>query len=796
MANEDIKQPVVEYLKRFFLAFTEEEQNQPIVKKRFDKFEALNGFLVLKVLGDDQDDKNLWISVDQSIVECLYEPIVFALAIHFLEFNYRLSSEQYPQEGDKYKKGRETYKVIDPHHDMPEYGGEFIKLECLSRKNAGSSRYVVLEDLNKEYTQLYADANVTNRNTFQYMLAFLKEVIGRKVNISFFPGKYAIVATKHTFEGCFNKTDRRAYPYIYIDRNGDFSRNLETDDNLFYLAPSYEDIKQYVFDEGIKLDTVVFLNKAVDEQIQDDINRGQVKRVISVGREKPKVDSVLRWQWMPLELQHLRNDKPSEQTCQEIEHEDLQDAQTKFIDLLKSVEEQNGISIQRRLLPYIRYCYALVPPSENSRLVNSADDLQEKFRKAAKTILEEAFSDFGGDPTTANEQIVEAFNEMIGQIRYMNNKKSHALRTLRDTYLLIPKHQTKYIWEEDIRGLNLDRVQAITEAGIKELKQGSEITVMEIRDKQFEAFSHQPHPFKWLLYTDECKQFDHDKAKFENDLIKELGSSDRKSLTSVDFPIDGEPAETPGEVIIRIFGETGESETPGGYAPEWQDSIEKKIVFTDASENVLPSSKSVLLVSDGEGLKKYKVGDLTTGDRIRIYENQHEGLLFQVASEANDSGAFNQIQTCSRQWKEALTIYLNTEVSDDDPLLSLLYDHPVIARRELLQRKIDEQHEHFGVRNSTVLKWEETDSTKFPRNDEVFRFLFKDDPDQCNQVIKSKRNYNSIMVALGRDLSDEITDYVLNEVKGPILEKFDDETVEIISDSNMPCREIQSITTV
>ena len=49
------------------------------------------------------------------------------------------------------------------------------------------------------------------------------------------------------------------------------------------------------------------------------------------------------------------------------------------------------------------------------------------------------------------------------------------------------------------------------------------------------------------------------------------------------------------------------------------------------------------------------------------------------------------------------------------------------------------------------------------------------------------------MIAAGRDLSDEISDYLINKIKGPFLEKLGNEIIQTITEHNMPKRTIESI---
>ena len=62
-----------------------------------------------------------------------------------------------------------------------------------------------------------------------------------------------------------------------------------------------------------------------------------------------------------------------------------------------------------------------------------------------------------------------------------------------------------------------------------------------------------------------------------------------------------------------------------------------------------------------------------------------------------------------------------------------------------------------------------------------------------DEIFRSNKIYISIMIAAGRDLSDEISDYLINKVKGPFLEKLGNEIIQTITEHNMPKRTIESI---
>ena len=155
------------------------------------------------------------------------------------------------------------------------------------------------------------------------------------------------------------------------------------------------------------------------------------------------------------------------------------------------------------------------------------------------------------------------------------------------------------------------------------------------------------------------------------------------------------------------------------------------------------------------------------GDKIRIYKNQHKEVLFNIAVNADKQGKFKDILDSTQLWKDKLIQYC----TDDE--------------------KIEEIAHSCKVKRGTVSGWlDDNSKTKFPQHIEPLNNILGND---YQKILKNKKNYNSIMIALGRDLSDEITDYIITNEKGKLLEQFDDVSIDAISRHNMPIQEIKKI---
>ena len=162
-----------------------------------------------------------------------------------------------------------------------------------------------------------------------------------------------------------------------------------------------------------------------------------------------------------------------------------------------------------------------------------------------------------------------------------------------------------------------------------------------------------------------------------------------------------------------------------------------------------------------------KVGDLRVNDKVRIYENQHKDILFESIVQSDEDGRFQKILDDSMKWKRMLKEYCTNHI------------------------RVNEIAEKCGVTSGTVEGWLRLDSaTKFPnRLDKLKDFLGYD----FFEIFRSNKIYTSIMIAAGRDLSDEISEYIINRSKGPFLSGFGNDIINEISNHNMPEREIKSL---
>ena len=96
---------------------------------------------------------------------------------------------------------------------------------------------------------------------------------------------------------------------------------------------------------------------------------------------------------------------------------------------------------------------------------------------------------------------------------------------------------------------------------------------------------------------------------------------------------------------------------------------------------------------------------------------------------------------------------------------------------------------------STVKLWlRKSSNTKFPQEIVGLLDILGDNFDS---ILESKENFGSITIAIGRDLADDVTDYIISKHRdiGPTLSQFDQTTINTISEQNMPIKVIKEIST-
>ena len=736
----------------------------------FSKFDDINIYLINSALEKKYD---LWLDVSKIDLESYYQPIVFALVVNFLEknvsrtYNLRSNLNTNVRVGKKYEKGKKIYEVTEVMTDND--GREKVKLQCTAK---GSDEITIcyLEYFD-EYVEIDKDAG--SRPTLLEMGKLMKDIGYNKI-IASYAHKFAIVCSKKHFIDSFTNISLKALPYEYITRTEKLKPNRPLKDFMFFVTTDYEAIQEYVFDEEeIDLDLIIFFGSRSSQQVNSDLARGSVKQVIYINDEKPKADEIVKWKWTPPELQYFKTsleESFKNPIC--VVNKEFEELKVNFVNFLDEVSTQNRIDLDY-LYPYFTYLYSIVILSQNSRLNNKINDLSDRVNNIIENRLFQDLKSIGQDPEPIIDKLSIIYADALKQLSLENNAKTRHLKEMvRTDFLLVPSEQTLDVWKRELNKIGWRNTQTITINKLQNIDQKSSVTVIAIKDLDlFKKLFGGIHDVQWLLYGAEYIDFKSYKTKYNNELIKELKSPDRKKLTGIDFPI-AEQDELPSDMITRIIEQR--SHGLKDFKINEFDHIEKRIIFTDGTEIVRSINSSLVWLDKQKNDKavKYLVGDLRPDDTVRVYENTHKDKLFEILSESDEDGEFKKILDHSHQWKKELKNYCTTE------------------------DRFTEIAEKCEVAVSTVKLWlRKSSNTKFPQEMVGLVDLLGDDFDS---ILESKENFGSISIAIGRDLADDVTDYIISGHReiGPTLNQFDFPTINKIAEQNMQTKVIEKIITL
>ena len=225
------------------------------------------------------------------------------------------------------------------------------------------------------------------------------------------------------------------------------------------------------------------------------------------------------------------------------------------------------------------------------------------------------------------------------------------------------------------------------------------------------------------------------------------------------------------------------------YEYESQGQVNYFIEFDDNPlPMVIDGSKTVLMLNNGNWIKT-KTYNLLKGDIVRIYNNLSKDKLFEIAAGEDSNGRFAEIIELSQLWKKELRSYYASNITRNK-----YYDAP-----ELLQAL---KAKGATITNTiTINKWLELkDKERFPNDSKnlmAIKNLINSDilNENFDKILKVRSFYRGVMISLGRDLSDDVMDYIKSngQEKGNILLKFNEEEVESFIHNAAPKRIIKSI---
>lgn len=753
-----------------------------------NKFDLVNSFLIYQSITSNQ---NLLIYLpDKQTKTQFYIPVILTVSLYEFINNY-IDNNNIFEVGDILQRDKKRYKITSISN---------INVELKANDKYNTKIITPLENIQKNYIVTNA-TYLTTRRVITGFKAY-KDFFTKTLNLddkyglpSKFKYKSIIVTDKKIVDELKkykieNSSIHKAFPFRYITKSGTYSDNIPIDP-MIYIVNDYQSAKEHIIDKGIKIKNIIFIgaNKYQGRELDlsSDIANNIFENVILVGSADIQANSIpnlVKWKWTLPELYHFNYIEAKKITTKIVNDEIFESKLIEFNNLIKKIEQDYNVNLNKIYL-YLKNIFPIVVPNSNSRLINQLDSLLDYFKTEAEEFIENEFFEIGEyDYYEIWEEIFEKFKSLIDYKKTDFSKYNILTSINKIDYVVVPKEFLE-IWKEET---NFKKVISFNE--FKELKKNynlKEFGKLNIVFLGFYGYNHlkeiiyNEFDITLLLYPIEKKSYDHYNNKIKNDTIKDIAESDRKKLTDISFN-QTKTEETVSELLQRLFPKNSYREYKEyDYSERIENTLNYKVVFDDSETAMLEENKTILLKTKNEE-RPEKIKNIQKGDQIRIYGNASKEELYNIALEADEQGLFRKIEKSSVIWKRALNEYYKFNFSQVSDLLEDLRKNGLSITKE-----------------QTLKNWIDIDSNvKFPQKKKdliVLRKIINDTEfnENFEEILLSRTYYNGIMIALGRDLSDDLTEFIKSKKKGDILKRFSDEQIKEMISQNAPLKVVKSI---
>ena len=345
----------------------------------------------------------------------------------------------------------------------------------------------------------------------------------------------------------------------------------------------------------------------------------------------------------------------------------------------------------------------------------------------------------------------------------------------------------EFIYANALKNIEVNRYKKFIKVKEEELKNYFIIGYFLEGSRDFEIYHNMAVVINLFLYDFEEDLYKDCVNKYKLKLETELQSEDRFFITGIKYEVPAPIAVSISQMLQNIIDRT----------KDWNDKeFDNNVDDPDESSNEYISYQIEYEgIADSDYLRStdtvfdpknslIRVNRIKVRDKIRVYKIDIGEILLNTAMEFQTE-IFVEIEKHSRLWKEALKeLYLKTYKTDIDHMHSHLRSRGV------------------KVKSSTVLNNWIHGSTKFPQRDKALKAIYELSKDinlgaSVGMILKSKKIYNSTMISLGRDLKDEIKNFLVEGTVGEIMQKnnITPDTLRKVIDEQMPLKEIKNITT-
>lgn len=580
-----------------------------------------------------------------------------------------------------------------------------------------------------------------------------------------------------------NLKNRNCIPTTYLPNTRDGSqtkrKSIEAiEDSIVYITPKYEVCYTEILKNNIAVDTIIVCDtdiSSIPQILQDKEIYNFKLIVLSNDDEIQRYNNITLWNWQQEEI-GLIEEMPDNSVDINCIKDDGFNAQISHFE--DCVEYVSSLDVPIKLNSY-GYFLRLA--------LNALQKEQFNYLLMRLNNNKELEHNEGGYEGFGENNPKEALKNLISYLKEANPK----LNALNEIISSTAKRTLYVVDREDVELLKKSKnknCQFITQKELKEFIKNGKINTKPIvfytfnGSKDFDLISNLPNSVQLVLYEQEKELYFKQLQIHTNQLETELASEDRYKMCNLRYaPVvkrDVKVSKTLEQIIERL--EQRSNTAYDGYKDESDsllDDLEEEITYRIALSNndsVQMGSNETVFNDRGNLIKSYR---LKVGGKIRIYpKEQLAENLFQIAVEV-EPGKFGIIDEHAAVWLNSLKD-LDRQMVNREQLYSKLKENGL----RVLPATIDAYFR--GQR-------------KFPMFDTDLRAILKVAGKELLyvQIKKSKRLYNSTMIALGRGVKQELKLFLKEKTVGEILQKksFTKETLQKFIDEFMPLLTVTKI---
>lgn len=752
-------------------------------------FQSINFYLIDKALNTN---KNLFIeSFGKELPSISQFPTLLAAAISLFFKNYCDDRTTY-KVGEILQKDGVRFEIIGVKDDGYKLRTNFKGGYSTEVSKKGIKKYIV------------TNADLSNRRV-KTRFDDYKKLFNLVFETDYVPSKFsyksAIILEKKEFDDEIKNqtyTDidiLKAIPIRWISKNGTESWNHIPIEPMILCVPDFETLEEYVLEKGIKIESLIVIgkNKYKDNdltKIKRYLREGDIPNCVILGNEgfEDNNSQFLKWKWTYEEFALLEDLSLGRIESIQVQDSKFELAINSFIDFLDSLETTYSINLNN-IKTLRKFLYPLVLSKEsNSRNTNQLDYVHHLMHKVSRECIIENLYNQNIDPGQEITNVELLIDEIFSNFK---NDKFRLLDSVDFDIIIVPEPLLPN-WKNEFKSksklLSLKEFFKI-QANFTTTKQVLVLSLFGNGMQPIDVvrnFLNTKHNYKFLCYQEESEILEILKNRYFNEIISEYTSSDREKITGLKYEI------TPIEIKVSdLIENLHDKSLKDGkeYHYDETEQVNYVIEFEGVYESIICDGPKTVLIYQDNKWNKTQVSNLMPGDRVRIYNNHNKDVLFEVAVQQDTKGRFNKVDSDSKIWKEALIKYFNQKT----------HSNPFYTETDLLKVL---QKSGLTISNPmTIKKWlTKDDKERFPNsaNNLIAIKSTLNDPilnDNFESIKRSKRFYRGIMISLGRDLSDDVMDYIVSGGKsiGKILSNFTEDEIEIFIQKAAPERTIKNI---